>query len=203
MTELRTDQALIAEWIKPGTRVLDLGCGDGTLMAHLQQKCDVWGYGLEIDEDNIVKCIASGVNVIQTDLDAGLSEFDEESFDYVIMTQTLQAIRYPDRLLNDMLRIGREGIVTFPNMGHWKCRLQIALKGMMPKSRTLPYEWYNTPNIHMCTLKDFESLCRKVNIEILQCTTVDYAHRSNLGMRLFPNLLGEIAIYRFRRFQAK
>ena len=203
MTELRTDQALIAEWIKPGSRVLDLGCGDGTMMAHLQQKYDVWGYGLEIDEENIVKCIASGVNVIQTDLDAGLSEFDEESFDYVIMTQTLQAIRYPDRLLNDMLRIGREGIVTFPNMGHWKCRLQIALKGMMPKSRTLPYEWYNTPNIHMCTLKDFESLCRKVNIEILQCTTVDYAHRSNLGMRLFPNLLGEIAIYRFRRYQAK
>ncbi|MBI4005963.1 MAG: methionine biosynthesis protein MetW [Gammaproteobacteria bacterium] len=199
---MRTDQALIAEWIKPGSRVLDLGCGDGTMMAHLQQKCDVWGYGLEIDEENIVKCIASGVNVIQTDLDAGLSEFDEESFDYVIMTQTLQAIRYPDRLLNDMLRIGREGIVTFPNMGHWKCRLQIALKGMMPKSRTLPYEWYNTPNIHMCTLKDFESLCRKVNIEILQCTTVDYAHRSNLGMRLFPNLLGEIAIYRFRRYQA-
>jgi len=203
VTELRTDQALIAEWIKPGSRVLDLGCGDGTMMAHLQQKYDVWGYGLEIDEENIVKCIASGVNVIQTDLDAGLSEFDEESFDYVIMTQTLQAIRYPDRLLNDMLRIGREGIVTFPNMGHWKCRLQIALKGMMPKSRTLPYEWYNTPNIHMCTLKDFESLCRKVNIEILQCTTVDYAHRSNLGMRLFPNLLGEIAIYRFRRYQAK
>lgn len=203
MTELRTDQALIAEWIKPGSRVLDLGCGDGTLMVYLQQKCDATGYGLEIDEDNIVKCIASGVNVIQTDLDAGLSEFDEESFDYVIMTQTLQAIRYPDRLLNDMLRIGREGIVTFPNMGHWKCRLQIALKGVMPKSRTLPYEWYNTPNIHLCTLKDFELLCRTLNIEILQCTTVDYAHRSSLGMRLLPNLLGEIAIYRFRRYHDK
>lgn len=203
MTELRTDQALIAEWIKPGSRVLDLGCGDGTLMVYLQQKCDATGYGLEIDEDNIVKCITSGVNVIQTDLDAGLFEFDEESFDYVIMTQTLQAIRYPDRLLNDMLRIGREGIVTFPNMGHWKCRLQIAFKGMMPKSRTLPYEWYNTPNIHLCTLKDFELLCRTLNIEILQCTTVDYAHRSSLGMRLLPNLLGEIAIYRFRRYHDK
>jgi len=102
-----------------------------------------------------------------------------------------------------MLRIGREGIVTFPNMGHWKCRLQIALKGMMPKSRTLPYEWYNTPNIHMCTLKDFELLWRTLNIEILQCTTVDYAHRSSLGMRLLPNLLGEIAIYRFRRYHDK
>ncbi len=200
MTALRTDLALIAEWIKPGSRVLDLGCGDGALMAYLQSHCDATGYGAEIDAENIVKCIASGVNVIQTDLDAGLSEFDEGSFDYVIMTQTLQAIRYPEKLLNEMLRIGRDGIVTFPNMGHWKCRLQIALQGIMPKSRTLPYEWYDTPNIHLCTLKDFEALCTKSNIEILQRTTVDYAHQSSLGIRLLPNLLGEIAIYRFRRY---
>ncbi len=200
MTALRTDLALIAEWIKPGSRVLDLGCGDGTLMAYLQSHHNVTGYGAEIDEENIVKCIASGVNVIQTDLDAGLSEFDKGSFDYVIMTQTLQAIRYPDKLLNEMLHIGREGILTFPNMGHWRCRLQIALQGIMPRSRTLPYEWYDTPNIHLCTLKDFEALCTKSNIEILQRTTVDYAHQSNLGIRLLPNLLGEIAIYRFRRY---
>ncbi len=197
--ELRTDQALIAEWIEPGSRVLDLGCGDGTLMAFLQKNRNVTGYGVEIDETNIIQCLERGINVIQSDLDAGLSDFDEDSFDYVIMTQTLQAIRYPARLLNEMLRIGREGIVTFPNMGHWKCRLQIALQGMMPKSRTLPYEWYDTPNIHLCTLKDFERLCRKANIEILHYTTVDYAHRTSLGMRLLPNLLGEIAIYRFRR----
>tara|TARA_R110000782_G_scaffold41586_1_gene95165 strand:- start:983 stop:1585 length:603 start_codon:yes stop_codon:yes gene_type:complete len=196
---LRTDQALIAEWIKPGSRVLDLGCGDGTLMAHLQQQQGVKGYGLEIDEENIVQCIDKGVDVIQTDLDKGLSEFKKDTFDYVIMTQTLQAIYYPDKLLKEMTRVGREAIVTFPNMGHWKNRLQLALAGHMPKSKTLPYEWYNTPNIHLCTLTDFENLCAANNIEILDRATVDHEHQSSLGMKLFPNLLGEIAIYRFRQ----
>jgi methionine biosynthesis protein MetW len=196
---LRTDQALIAEWIKPGSRALDLGCGDGTLMAHLQQHQEVKGYGLEIDEENIVQCIHKGVDVIQTDLDKGLSEFKKDTFDYVIMTQTLQAVRYPDKLLKEMTRVGREAIVTFPNMGHWKNRIQLALAGHMPKSKTLPYEWYNTPNIHLCTLTDFENLCAANNIEILDRATVDHEHQSSLGMKLFPNLLGEIAIYRFRQ----
>jgi len=195
---LRTDQALIAEWIKPGARVLDLGCGDGTLMSHLQQQ-GVTGYGLEIDEENIVQCIRAGVDVIQTDLDKGLSEFKQDTFDYVIMTQTLQAIRYPDKLLKEMTRVGREAIVTFPNMGHWKNRIQLALAGHMPKSKTLPYEWYDTPNIHLCTLTDFENLCAANNIAILDRATVDHEHQSSLGMSLFPNLLGEIAIYRFRQ----
>ena len=196
---LRTDQALIAEWIKTGSRALDLGCGDGTLMAHLQRHQEVKGYGLEIDEENIVQCIHKGVDVIQTDLDKGLSEFKKDTFDYVIMTQTLQAIRYPDKLLKEMTRVGREAIVTFPNMGHWKNRLQLALAGHMPKSKTLPYEWYNTPNIHLCTLTDFENLCDANNIEILDRATVDHEHQSSLGMKLLPNLLGEIAIYRFRQ----
>ncbi len=196
---LRTDQALIAEWIKSGSRALDLGCGDGTLMAHLHQHQQVKGYGLEIDEENIVQCIHKGVDVIQTDLDKGLSEFKKDTFDYVIMTQTLQAIRYPDKLLKEMTRVGREAIVTFPNMGHWKNRIQLALAGHMPKSKTLPYEWYNTPNIHLCTLTDFENLCAANNIEILDRATVDHEHQSSLGMKLFPNLLGEIAIYRFRQ----
>jgi len=196
---LRTDQALIAEWIKPDSRVLDLGCGDGTLMAYLQEHQNVRGYGLEIDEENIVQCIHSGVDVIQTDLDKGLSEFKKDTFDYVIMTQTLQAIRYPDKLLKEMTRVGREAIVTFPNMAHWKNRIQLALAGHMPKSKTLPYEWYNTPNIHLCTLTDFENLCAANNIEILDRTTVDHEHQSSFGMNLFPNLLGEIAIYRFRQ----
>ena len=196
---LRTDQSLIAEWINPGSRVLDLGCGDGTLMAHLQEQQEVKGYGLEIDEENIVQCIHKGVDVIQTDLDKGLSEFKKDTFDYVIMTQTLQAIHYPDKLLKEMTRVGREAIVTFPNMGHWKNRLQLALAGHMPKSKTLPYEWYNTPNIHLCTLIDFENLCAANNIEILERTTVDHEHQSSWGMSLFPNLLGEIAIYRFRQ----
>ncbi|MCI0591122.1 MAG: methionine biosynthesis protein MetW [Gammaproteobacteria bacterium] len=199
MTTLRPDQSLIAEWIAPSSRVLDLGCGDGTLLAYLQATRQVTGYGLEIDEENIVNCIAAGVNVIQTDLDAGLSEFDEDSFDYVVMTNTLQAVHYPEKLINEMLRIGREGIITFPNFGHWVCRLQLALKGKMPISRTLPNEWYDTPNIHLCSIADFEELCGSLDIAILQRATVDNTHRSSLGMRLLPNLLGEIALYRFRR----
>lgn len=199
MKSLRPDQALIAEWIAASSRVLDLGCGDGALLASLQNTRNVTGYGLEIDQDNIVKCIAGGVNVIQTDLDAGLSEFDENSFDYVLMTDTLQAVHFPDKLINEMLRVGREGIITFTNIGHWICRLQLAIKGKMPISRSLPDQWYETPNIHLCSIADFEELCRSLDVEILQRATVDHAHRSNLGMRLLPNLLGEIALYRFRR----
>lgn len=197
--QLRTDQALIAEWIRPGSRVLDLGCGDGTLLAYLRDQRQVTGFGLEIDETNITACIERGINVIEANIDTGLQDFDDDSFDYVIMTQTLQAVRYPHYVLNEMLRAGKEGIVTFPNMGHWRARMQIALRGRMPVSRTLPYQWYETPNIHLCTIEDFEALCDEEGIEILQDTTVDHAHRTSLGMRLLPNLLGEIAIYRFQR----
>lgn len=196
---LRPDLEIISEWIKPGSRVLDLGCGDGTLLQHLQSTRQVTGYGLEIDPDNIVKCIQTGVNVIQSDLDAGLSNFDADSFDYVILSQTLQAVLYPEHLPDEILRVGREGIVTFPNFGHWKSRVQLFFGGHMPVSRTLPNEWYNTPNLHLCTLHDFETLCAKKNIRVLERTVVDHAHRSIPGMRLWPNLLGEIALYRFQR----
>ena len=196
---LRPDLDIISGWITPGSRVLDLGCGDGALLAYLQDNRGVKGYGLEIDDNNIVKCVQAGVNVIQTDLDVGLSDFLADTFDYVVMSQTLQAIYYPHKLLNEMLRIGREGIVTFPNFGHYKARLQIGLGGHMPISKSLPNEWYDTPNIHLCTVKDFERLCHKQGIHILQRTVVDYAHRTSLGTRLLPNLLGEIALYRFER----
>lgn len=199
MKTLRPDLAIISEWIQPGSRVLDLGCGDGMLLEHLMVSRNVDGYGLEIDPDNVVRCIQRGVSVIQSDLDAGLTDyFDDNSFDYVVMTQTIQAVHYPSRLLSEMLRVGREGIVTFPNFGHWSSRLQLALGGRMPQSRALPNEWYDTPNIHLCTLKDFEALCHRLDIDILQRNVVDTAHRSNLGMKLLPNLLGEIALYHFR-----
>jgi methionine biosynthesis protein MetW len=197
---MRADLEIISEWIQPGTRVLDLGCGDGTLLEHLSNSRDVTGYGLEIDDDNIIRCIERGVQVIKTDLDAGLADFfDEDSFNYVVMTQTLQAVRYPADLLDDMLRVGREGIVTFPNIGHWQSRVHLGLSGRMPVTRVLPSEWYDTANINLCSLRDFEGLCRQRKIEILQRTVVDYAHRTSWGARLLPNLLGEIALYRFCR----
>jgi methionine biosynthesis protein MetW len=199
MSMLRADLQIISEWITPGSRIMDLGCGDGTLLKHLKETRKVNGYGLEIDIDNIVRCIQSGVNVIQADLDEGLSDFEGEPFDFVVMTQALQAVKHPDRLLNEMLRVGREGIVTFPNFGHISARLQLGLGGHMPVTKTLPSEWYNTPNIHLCTLTDFERLCRNNGIHILERTVVDRTHRAGLGMKLLPNLLGEIAIYRFKR----
>ena len=135
---------------------------------------------------------------MQSNLDEGLTDFDDDSFDYVVMTQTIQAVRYPDKLLHEMLRVGREGIVTFPNMGHWLCRLQLFF-GRMPVTAHLPNTWYDTPNIHICTISDFEDFCAAAGFEILQRTTVDAAHRTGVGMRLMPKLLGEIATYRFRR----
>ncbi len=196
---LRADFAIISSWIKPGTRVLDLGCGDGTLMHHLQNTRQVSGYGLEIDVDELIACVGKGVNVIQTDLDKGLSSFASGAFDYVIMTEALQVLRRPDELLDDMLRVGRRVLVTFPNVGHWRCRLGLGLNGRMPMSRSLPNQWYNTPNIHLCTVRDFDQLCHQKGIEVIQRSVVDFRHRSTLGARLWPNLLGEIALYELRK----
>lgn len=199
---LRSDLALIAGWIRPGAHVLDLGCGDGSLLAYLQQERRVTGYGLEIDPDNIAHCIARGVDVIQTDLDQELPAFDDLGFDFVIMTQSLQALHYPDRVIQEMLRIGREGIVSFPNMGHWKCRLQLAGAGHMPKTAALPHYWYDTPNIHLCTVQDFERLCADNGYRILERAAVDRHHRTTFGARILPNLLGESALYRLERGNA-
>jgi len=196
---LRPDLVLIGEWIRPGSRVLDLGCGDGALLKHLQDTRNVTGYGLEIDDANVTRCISSDVNMIQTDLDAGLQDFSGKSFDYVIMTQTLQAVHFPDRLLEEMLRLGDEGIVTFPNFAHWQNRVQLALGGRMPMSRTLPNPWYSTPNIHLCSVTDFEKLCAERGIHILQRVMVDHAHHRTPGATLLPNLLGKNALYRFQR----
>ena len=197
---MRPDLEIIRDWIKPDSRVLDLGCGDGDLLWSLQRDRNIAGLGLEIDDDNIVRCIERGVGVIQIDLDEGLrDDFDDRSFDYVVMTQALQAMRRPDLLLDEMLRVGKEAIVTFPNMGHWRNRMQMLLGGNMPVTRALPAAWYDTANIHLCTIRDFEALCRGKNIRRLQRTTVDHNHRASIGARLLPNLMGEIAIYRLGR----
>lgn len=198
-SHLRSDLQIISKWITADSRVLDMGCGNGALLSYLQQQLGVFGYGLEIDQQYIVDCIAAKVNVIQSDLNAGLAEFDDSSFDFVIMTQTLQAISRPDLLIDEMLRVGREGIVTFPNFGHWKTRLNLTLGGRMPVTRSLPNRWYDTPNIHLCTIRDFEKFCQKRNIVILKRAVVDISHQPTIRTRLFPNLMGEIALYHFKR----
>ncbi|MEQ8260313.1 MAG: methionine biosynthesis protein MetW [Alcanivorax sp.] len=193
---MRDDLALISRWIPTGARVLDLGCGDGDLLAHLQDDRQVNGYGLEIDQDNIAACFAKGVNVIEQDLDKGLGNFQSDRFDYVVMTQALQAVLRPDSILDEMLRVGREAIITFPNFGHWRVRSYLGFKGRMPVSSALPYEWYDTPNIHLCTVKDFEAHCRERDIRIIERQVVNRHHRSGRLTRAWPNLFGEIAIYR-------
>ena len=194
MTALRPDLALISEWIKPGSRILDLGCGDGTLLAHLARARQVHGYGLEIDPSNIAKCLETGVNVIEADVDNGLTDFGDKSFDYVVMTQALQATQRPDQVVSEILRVGRVGIVTFPNFGHWKVRLALA-RGRMPATPALPDTWYGTANIHLCTVADFEDLCRERGWRIKQRSLLDHEHRDGWAMQLMPNLLSQVALY--------
>jgi methionine biosynthesis protein MetW len=201
MTRVRYDLQVISDWIKPESRVLDLGCGNGELLQQLAKHNGITGYGVELADLHVTECIRAGINVIQGDLDLGLSEFDDDSFDYVILSMTLQASRYPDQLLKEMLRVGRQGIVTFPNFGYLGTRIQLGLGGRMPVTRTLPLEWYNTTNIHLCTLTDFEELCEKIDIEILKRLAMTRTNKTGLGPRLFPNLLGEIALYHFQRKQ--
>jgi len=153
------------------------------------------GIGLEIDEEHIQHCIENGVNVVEQNLDQGLSNFQSNSFDTVLLAQTLQALSNPDQLIDEMLRIGKKGVVTFPNFGNWKSRLYLATKGRMPVSKFMPHQWYDTPNIHFCTVKDFDALCRDKNIKVLTRTVVDSQHKGSWAMKFWPNFLGEIAIY--------
>jgi len=198
MSALRPDLAFIAEWIEPGQRLLDLGCGDGALLAHLAQHKQVRGYGLEIDPDNVSACIARGVNVIQADLDEGLSDFGDAAFDVVVMTQALQALQRPDAAVAEMLRVGRTVIVTFPNFGHWRVRWALA-RGAMPVTPSLPEQWFNTPNIHLCTVADFESLCRSRGWRITDRALLNQARQGGWLSRLLPNLFGEVALFELAR----
>ncbi|MEM8766425.1 MAG: methionine biosynthesis protein MetW [Pseudomonadota bacterium] len=198
---MRPDLKIIAELINPGARVLDLGCGEGELLAHLQAVKSVNGYGLEIDPDNITTCVRKGVNVIEQNLDEGLNNFEKDSFDMVIMTETLQSVRAPVALLEEMLRIGSECIVTFPNFGHWRCRLYLARHGRMPVSEHLPYSWYETPNIRLCTFLDFERVCQELGLTIIERFVVDADHANRPLINRFPNFFGTFAFYRLGRPQ--
>ncbi len=189
---LRSDFATIAAWIRPESSVLDLGCGDGSLLRYLKDRFNVRGYGVEIDARNLLACMENGINVIQSDLESGLSGFEDESFDYVILSQTLQAMRNTENIIQEILRVGKEGIVSFPNFGYWKNRLQVAA-GHMPVSPSLPYQWYDTPNIHLCTLQDFEQLCYRHQVHILERRVMN----NDRQITFFPNLFGMLAFYRF------
>jgi len=188
----RADFAAIAHWVTGGARVLDLGCGDGVLFKYLKRERDISGYGVEIDDANVLACVKNGVNVVQRNLERGLREFEDQSFDYVILSQTLQAMRNGERIIHEMLRVGREGIVTFPNFGYWRNRMHV-LRGRMPVSENLPYQWFDTPNIHLCTLDDFERFCSERGIRILERKVLTQGRAVNV----MPNLLGALAIYHF------
>jgi methionine biosynthesis protein MetW len=197
MSELKTlrpDLQYIADWIPPQSRVLDLGCGDGELLAWLAAKKEVSGYGVEIDVNGVVGCVANGVNVIQSDMESGLSTFEDHSFDYVVLSLTIQAMHNIEGILQEMVRVGKTGIVTFPNFGFWENRWQI-LMGRMPVSETIPFEWYNTPNIHFCTVHDFAKLLNKLGLKI------DHQLVLNQGEKVefLPNLLGSLALVRFNK----
>ena len=191
---VRHDFEAIAAWIKPGSRVLDLGCGDGDLLAYLEEGRQIKGYGVEITSEGVLASVKRGINVLQMNLEDGLSIFETASFDQVILSRTLQAMHNTEGILQEMLRVGREGIVTFPNFGYWRNRIQV-LAGRMPVSEEIPYQWYDTPNIHLCTLNDFEELCKEVGARVLQ--RVVMAEGRDVSM--LPNLLGSLAVYRFEK----
>jgi methionine biosynthesis protein MetW len=189
-----TETDIITQWVAPGARVLDLGCGDGSLLRRLWKEKNAPGYGVEIDDAHVLECIRNDVNVLQMDLEDGLAAFADRSFDCVILSETLQAIHRTEALVREMLRVGREAIVSFPNFGHWKARLQVML-GRMPVSNALPYQWYDTPNVHLCTLADFEDFCARLGVRIEQRVVLSNGHPA----QLLPNLLGSVAIYRCAR----
>ena len=195
---LRRDLEVISNWVEPCSSVLDLGCGDGTLLRHLADHRDVTGYGLELDLGKVTQCVRKQVNVLHADLNSGLNAFDENDFDYVVMTHALQMVAEPDKLLLDMTRVGREVIVTFPNFGNWRTRLSL-LGGRMPVTKALPDTWYNTPNIHLCTVRDFEALCKGLDIEVIKPLVLSHSHTSNAIANLMPNIFGEVAMYQLRK----
>jgi methionine biosynthesis protein MetW len=191
---VRSDFSLIAGWVAPGARVLDLGCGDGSLLAYLRRTRQVTGYGVEISIEGVKASVAHRVNVLQRDLESGLADFADNSFDCVILSQTLQAMHRLEALVESMLRVGREAIVTFPNFGYWLLRWQL-LRGRMPVSESLPYQWYDTPNIHLCTVRDFDDFLAARHYRVLARQVLS----NDAPVTFLPNVFGQLALYRFQR----
>lgn len=190
----RPDFDAIAEWIKADASVLDLGCGDGGLLRHLQRVRKARGYGIEISDENVISCVQNGVNVIQSNLEAGLSGFDADSFDCVILSQTLQTMRRAEHILLEMLRVGREAIVTFPNFGYWRHRVRLTT-GRMPVADGAPTQWYDTPNVRPFTIRDFEQFCAARGIRVLERIVM---HRGR-KVGFLRRLRGSLAVYRIEK----
>jgi methionine biosynthesis protein MetW len=197
ITNIRPDFALITNWVQTKAKVLDLGCGDGTLLTHLHETLETTGYGIEKDDANWLAALKNGVDVIQMNLEEGLSGFEDQSFDTVILSQTLQAMHNTESIVQEMLRVGREVIVTFPNFGYWRNRMQITF-GTMPVSKSLPYQWYDTPNVHLCTINDFDDFCVQHQIQVIERKVIT----GGQDVHFLPNLMGNLAMYRLRKYSA-
>ena len=195
-SDIRVDLLLIANNIPEGSKVLDVGSGDGTLLEYLRREKNVIGRGIELSPDGVNQSIAKGLSVIQGNAEEEISHFPDDSFDYVILSQTLQAMDRPDKILNELLRVGKRAIVSFPNFGYWRVRLHLMLKGKMPVTKSLDYPWYSTPNIHFCTIRDFVDLCEELNIKIEKGMAVNSTgNKMGVNSLFFSNFLGTQGLY--------
>ena len=191
--------SVIDKWVEVRSKVLDLGCGKGNILSELQKTKDVIGLGVEIEEKNIEECLLRNINVIEQNIDDGLINFSNDSFDVVILSQTIQVLKNPNTALEEITRIGKTCIVTIPNFGHWRSRLSLLLNGRMPVTSPLPESWHATPNIHLCTLKDFEMLCSELLISIEERVTVNSNSESKWYLDIWPNLFSASAIYKISK----
>jgi methionine biosynthesis protein MetW len=189
--QLRSDFDAIANWVETNSSLLDLGCGDGSFLEFIRARRQAITYGVEIRDSAVLACVEKGLNVIQQDLEGGLALFKDQSFDTVVLSQTLQTIHQTERILREVVRVGKQCVVSFPNFGHWSHRYAVAL-GRMPVSKSLPYEWFNTPNVRVLTIADFEALAHKLGIEILGRVVLHHGKK----VHWLPNLFGSLAIYR-------